>query len=184
VINGLAWSLIAMGLICVVLFRSVRLALIGAVPNVFPILVVFGVMGWFGIPIASGSAMELTVALGIGLTDTIHFMLHYRRQTREQGQGVAAAVQITIRDVGRPIVITSLVHVAGFAIFLWTDFVPLRQFGLLASVSMLAALVGDLVLLPNLLIVFDRMPRPVAAPAIGVVGEHHLRTATTERHHL
>ncbi len=91
VIRGLGGSLLVMGLICIALFRSLRLALIGAVPNIFPILVVFGVMGWFDIPIGSGSAMEMTVALGIGLTDTIHFLMHYRRRTRELGEGVAEA---------------------------------------------------------------------------------------------
>jgi predicted RND superfamily exporter protein len=184
VIRGLGASLLIMGLICVVLFRSLRLALIGAAPNIFPILVVFGVMGWFDIPIGSGSAMEMTVALGIGLTDTIHFLMHYRRRTRELGEGVAEAVQTTIRDIGRPLVMTSLVHVAGFAVFLCTDFVPLRQFGLLASIAMLAALAGDLVLLPNLLLVFDRVPRRNAAPiatdapstdaVVDAVGQHHL----------
>ena len=120
-----------------ILRLALKLALIGAVPNIFPLIVVFGVMGWFDIPISSGSAMEMTVALGIGLTDTIHFMMHYRRRTRVMGDPVEAAVQTTIREIGRPLVMTSLVHVAGFAIFLWTDFVPLRQFGLLASISML-----------------------------------------------
>jgi predicted RND superfamily exporter protein len=77
---------------------------------------------------------------------------------------------------------TSLVHVAGFAIFLCTDFVPLRQFGLLASIAMLAALAGDLVLLPNLLLVFDRVPGRKNAE--GTVGEPHLSltTATQLRH--
>jgi predicted RND superfamily exporter protein len=186
VVRGLGASLIVMGLICILLFRSLRLALIGAVPNIFPILVVFGVMGWFDIPIGSGSAMEMTVALGIGLTDTIHFLMHYRRCTRELGEPVAEAVQTTIRDIGRPLVMTSLVHVAGFAIFLCTDFVPLRQFGLLASIAMLAALAGDLVLLPNLLLVFDRVPRrkaadvPSGTATASVVGEHHLLTAKTQ----
>ena len=58
------------------------------------------------------------VTLGIGLTDTIHFMMHYRRRTRVLGDNVQSAVQTTIREIGRPLVMTSLVHVAGFAIFL------------------------------------------------------------------
>jgi len=135
---------------------------------------VFGVMGWFDIPISSGSAMEMTVALGIGLTDTIHFIMYYRRRTRGLGESVPSAVQTTIQEIGRPLVMTSLVHVAGFAIFLWTDFLPLRQFGLLASISMLAALAGDLVLLPNLLLIFDRAPGGKVAPATeGIVGQKH-----------
>lgn len=147
--------LVTFGL-CMFLFRSLRLAIISQLPNVFPVLVVFGVMGAFKIPISSGSAMVATIAVGIALNDTIHFMLHYRQHTRVEKMPVAAAVVETMQSLGRPIVLTSIVHVAGFAIFLLTDFLPLYQFGLLSVVAMIAALAGDLILLPNLLLVFDR----------------------------
>jgi hypothetical protein len=144
------------------LFRSVRLTLIAAVPNFFPVLAIYGAMGLLKIPINCGSAMVLTIALGIALNDTIHFLLHYRRRTREEGCSTQDAVTDTIEHLGRPIVLTSLVHIAGFLIFLLTDFQPLYHFGILASATMILALVGDLVLLPNLLVVFDRAAvRPV-----------------------
>jgi predicted RND superfamily exporter protein len=177
VISGTLLSLAAMTLICVALFKSWRLALIALPPNVFPILVVFGLMGVLDIPIGSGSAMVMTVALGIALNDTIHFILYYRHLTRDLGKPVAQAVTTTVADLGRPLVMTSLVHVAGFAIFLCTDFLPLYQFGLLASIAMVAALVGDLVMLPNLLVVFDRCSQSKAsAAASGTIGQHHWKS--------
>ncbi|MDA7978421.1 MAG: MMPL family transporter [Pirellulales bacterium] len=153
---GLGTTFVVTFGLCVLLFRSLKLALIALLPNIFPVLVVLGVMGAFKIPISSGSAMVATIAVGIALNDTIHFMLHYRQRTRAEGHTTATAVVETMQSMGRPIVLTSIVHIAGFAIFLLTDFLPLYQFGLLSAVAMVAALVGDLILLPNLLLVFDR----------------------------
>ncbi len=158
-VYGLGSSFLVMGLVCVGLFKSLRLATLAILPNLFPVLFIFGVMGAAKIPISSGSAMVATIALGIALNDTIHFMLHYRMRTRMQGMPIQEAVNETLAHLGRPLVWTSLVHMAGFAIFLLTDFIPLFQFGLLSSIAMFAALIGDLVLLPNLLLVFDRQPR-------------------------
>lgn len=155
---GLGTSLIVMGILCGFLFRSWRLAMMAFVPNIFPILMVFGFMGLFKLPISSGSAMVATIALGIALNDTIHFLLHYRQRTRQEGMSVSAATIETVQSLGRPIVMTSVVHIAGFLIFLLTDFLPLYHFGQLSAIAMLAALVGDLVILPNLLLVFDRVP--------------------------
>jgi predicted RND superfamily exporter protein len=161
---GLLSSFVVMGGLCCVLFGSVRLAAIAFLPNVFPVLCVFGIMGLFKIPLSSGSAMVSTIAVGIALNDTIHFLLHYRQRTREEGMAIRDAVRETVQGIGRPVILTSLVHIAGFSVFLLTDFVPLYHFGLLSCLAMTAALVGDLVLLPNLLLVLDRVPRPAALP--------------------
>ena len=156
---GLTTSFVVMAAVCALLFRSVWLAILAIVPNLFPVLCVFGVMGAFNIPISSGTAMVATIALGIALNDTIHFLLHYRMRTRVEGMPKREAILLTIATIGRPVVWTSLVHMAGFAIFLGTDFIPLFQFGVFASLAMFAALVGDVVLLPNLLLVFDHPAR-------------------------
>ncbi|MFW6125302.1 MAG: efflux RND transporter permease subunit, partial [Pirellulales bacterium] len=161
--KGLGTAMVVMALLCVLLFRSLRLALLAFLPNVLPIVVVFGMMGALGVPLNSGSAMVATIALGIALTDTVHLVLHYRRR-RDEGEGTDDAVANTFAHVGRPIVLTSVVNCAGFGIFLLSDFRPLYDFGLLAGVAMAAALLGDLVLLPNLLKVFDRVPRGRSAP--------------------
>jgi uncharacterized protein len=153
--KGLLAAMAAMALLCVVLFRSIRLTLIAFLPNAFPIIMVFGMMGLVGIPLNSGSAMVATIALGIGLNDTVHFVMHYRRWRLEVGD-IEKAIVLTMTEIGRPIILTSLVACVGFSIFLLSDFQPMRHFGLLASAAMLAALAGDLVLLPNLLKLFDK----------------------------
>ena len=138
--------------------------------SLFPVLALYGVMGLFKIPISSGSAMVATIALGIAVNDTMHFVLHYQRLTRERGMGTKRGIVQTIGDLGRPIVLTSVVHIAGFTVFLLTDFQPLFHFGLLSSAAMTAAMLGDLLMLPNLLMLFDR--RPDIAPATSVPEAH------------
>ncbi len=152
--KSLLVAMLAMATVCVALFRSFRLTAIAFLPNAFPVLVVFGVMGICDIPLNCGSAMVTTIALGVGLNDTVHFVMHYLGR-REEGADVDTALVGTFGEIGRPIVLTSVVNCAGFGILYLSDFLPMSHFGLLSAVAMVAALVGDLVLLPNLLRLFD-----------------------------
>ncbi|MBI2824925.1 MAG: MMPL family transporter [Planctomycetia bacterium] len=158
---GLGSSIVIIAVLCGLMFRSVKFMLLALPPNLFPVLVLYGLMGLFKIPLSAGSAMVATIALGIAVNDTMHFVLHYERLTRERGLGTRAAVVQTITDLGRPIVLTSVIHIAGFTVFLLTDFQPLFHFGLLSSAAMTAAMMGDLFMLPNLLMLFDRRPDTV-----------------------
>jgi predicted RND superfamily exporter protein len=153
--SGMVAATAAMIILCVVLFRSMRLTLIALLPNALPNLFVFGLMGLFGIPLNSGSAMVATIALGVALNDTVHFIMHYRHR-RLEGESIETALTDTYGEIGRPIVLTSVVMCLGFAMFLLSDFRPMYHFGLLGSIAMVAALAGDLVLLPNLLRLFDK----------------------------
>lgn len=165
-VNGVGWSLMLMWGLSMILFRSLKLSLIAILPNILPNIAVYGLMGALKIPISSGSAMVATIALGIAFNDTIHFLLCYRRLTREQGASTRQAVIHGTVELGRPIVLTSVVHVVGFLIFLLTDFQPLFHFGILSSVAMVAALAGDLILLPCLLVWFDSHPGKTKAASV------------------
>src|SRR5262249_8161044 len=103
--SGLASSALVMGIVCIFLFRSVKLSVIAFLPNAFPIIVVYGMMGLTGLPLNSGTAMVATVALGIALNDTIHFILHYQKLTREQGHSQDSALRETFQHIGRPVVL-------------------------------------------------------------------------------
>jgi len=158
-LRGLMTALVLMAIVCGLWFRSLRLTLIAFFPNVFPVLFVLGVMGLFGVPLNSGSVMVTTIALGVALNDTVHFVMHYRER-RLEGESPDRALSDTFAEIGRPIVMTSIVACLGFSIFLLTDFQPMADFVLLTGVAMLAALFGDLFLLPSLLKVFDRSSVP------------------------
>jgi predicted RND superfamily exporter protein len=163
---GLGSSVVIIAVLCGFLFRSLKFTLLALPPNLFPVLALYGVMGLFKIPISSGSAMVATIALGIAVNDTMHFVLHYQRLTREQGLATRRGIVQTITDLGRPIVLTSVVHIAGFTVFLLTDFQPLFHFGLLSSAAMTAAMLGDLFMLPNLLMLFDKRPETLSESSV------------------
>jgi uncharacterized protein len=160
-LRGLATAFALMAVVCLFWFRSVRLTAIAFLPNLFPVLFVLGVMGLFGVPLNSGTVMVTTIALGVALTDTVHVVIHYRER-RLEGEATEIALTDTFAEIGRPIVMTSVVNCLGFSIFLFSEFRPMADFGLLTGLAMLAALAGDLFLLPCLLKVFDRT-QPAAA---------------------
>ncbi|MFQ5734980.1 MAG: RND family transporter, partial [Planctomycetaceae bacterium] len=172
---GLGMAFVAMAAVCAFWFRSCRLTVIAVLPNVFPVLFVMGVMGAFNVPLNSGTVMVTTIALGVALNDTVHFIMHYRER-RLEGEAVDAALSDTFAEIGRPIVLTSVVNCLGFSIFLLSEFRPMWEFGLMTGIAMLAALLGDLVMLPSLLSVFDRdptgrkVPEATAADSAGVAG--------------
>ncbi len=134
--------------------RNISLTLISMIPNVFPIMVTLGFMGWMDIPLDVATIMIASVVIGIAVDDTIHFITWYRRNITA-GMGNRDALGNAYRDVGRPIIITSLVLSCGFFVLVLGTVRPTQTFGVLTAFSMLTALVGDLLLLPALIRFFN-----------------------------
>jgi hypothetical protein len=144
----LAFVLIAV--VMVVLLRSASAGMLTMLPNVFPMLVTFGLMGWIGRPVDVGAMMTASVALGIAVDDTLHFLTWFRRgmmrgDTREQ------AIMEAYRRCAPAMTQTTLIAGPSMAVFYLSSFQPVSQFGLLMLILLAAALVGDLVMLPALL---------------------------------
>lgn len=137
------------GSMCVAL-RSVRLGLIGMIPNVVPIILCLGVMGWTGIPINMATAMMLSIALGIAVDNTIHYLWRFRRELSVDGDCAAAIVR-SHRSVGIACTFNTIVIVGGFWVLCLSEFVPTIYFGLLIGLTMLVALASVIFLLPMLL---------------------------------
>lgn len=137
----------------VLVFRSIRLALLSLVPNVLPVLVLFGMMGAFGVDLNISTSLIGCIAIGIAIDDTIHYLSTFTDRLHE-GADRTTALLDTVDQVGRPIVITSVALAAGFLVVCLSNFRPIRQFGALASISMVIALLADLFLLPALLLTF------------------------------
>jgi len=106
-----------------------------------------------GISLNLGTAPLAAIALGVGIDDTIHFLARYRREVRGGGDPEGALWR-AVRSVGKPILITSVVLSAGFVIFLFSNFQYTRSMGMLISITVVSAVLADLVLLPPLLLVF------------------------------
>ena len=140
-------------LICAV-FRSARVGLIAMAPNIAPVLIFFGVLGSGIAPLSLPTSLIGSIALGVAIDDTMHFLVAYLAQ-RDLGRSSRQAARHCIRKVGRPIVLTSIMLVVGFSMILLSGFATLQEFGILTAFTMAVCLATDLILLPALLVRLD-----------------------------
>lgn len=132
------------------LFDGAVSGMISMIPNIFPVVVIFGLMGLGGIAVDIGTMMTASVAMGIAVDDTIHFLTWYR-QFLEEGKSRYDAIIETYRRVGPAMLQTTIVAGLGLFVFVLSTFTPTQRFGTLMLAMLVAALVGDLILLPALL---------------------------------
>ena len=133
------------------LFISTKVGVIALIPTIFPILVNFGVMGWFNIPLSFATGMIASIAIGLAVDDTIHYLFRYNSEFKKD-LDKDRALKATLSSLGRPIVTTSLTISCGFAILMISHFKPTGLFGLLMVVTMMSALISALILLPGLML--------------------------------
>jgi diguanylate cyclase (GGDEF)-like protein len=150
-VKSLSITVVLVFSIMFLLFLSSKVGLIAIVPNLFPIVVVFGIMGWFGIELSMVTSLIASIAIGLAVDDTIHYLVRYNREFKNSLDDRLALRQ-TIKHVGRPIVFTTLTIGIGFSILAMSSFKPTAIFGVLMVITMLSALVGDLILLPSLML--------------------------------
>ncbi|MEM6348649.1 MAG: MMPL family transporter [Bacteroidota bacterium] len=141
------------------LFRSVRMVIISLVPNLLPLLMVAGLMGFFGIALKPSTALVFGVAFGIAVDDSIHFLARYR-QGRKAGDSVREAVLSSYDDTGVSMIYTSIILFFGFVCFTASDYGGTKALGLLTSLTLAIAMFSNLVLLPSLLLTFDKEDKP------------------------
>ena len=141
---------LGIGLMMAIAFRSVSLALVALVPNMLPILVVMGGMGWLEANVNMGAVMIAAVSMGLSIDSTIHYITSFQRE-RQAGSSVTESLQHSHRTVGLSVVLSTLALVVGFSVLCTSQFVPIVYFGILVGLSMLGGLLGNLFLLPLLL---------------------------------
>ena len=160
IINGLkesiAWAFLLIALCMLFLFRSFRILLCSLIPNIIPLLVTAGIMGWAGVALKPSTVLIFSVALGIAIDITIRFLVNYKQVLPEHGNDVSAAVKSTIHQTGLSIIYTSLVLTAGFIIFCASSFGGTFALGWLTSVTLLTATITNLVLLPVLILMLEK----------------------------
>ena len=135
-------------------FRSLRLGLLSVIPNAFPLAVAGSVLAGLGLELQVSSVLAFTVCLGIAVDDTIHLVSRYRAE-RLRGRPPEEAAVRAVTAVGRALVITTLVLVGGWGMLLLSEVPTTQLFGVIGLVGLTAALVGDLILLPAMLVAFD-----------------------------
>ena len=134
------------------LFKSVRILLCSLIPNLIPLIITAGVMGWAGIPLKPSTVLVFSVALGIAIDITIRFLVNYKQELPNQQFNISNTVIETIHSTGISIIYTSLVLIAGFIIFSFSGFGGTQALGWLTSLTLVTATFTNLVLLPSLLI--------------------------------
>jgi len=138
-------------LVLVVVERSVGMAAVAMVGNVFPMVLLFGLLGWTRTPLDIGSVMTASIALGMAIDGTLHFITFFRRE-RAAGGGPSRAVWAAYRHCARALVQCTLVCGLGILVFAGSSFAPTSRFALMLVGLLVAALIGDLLLLPSLLV--------------------------------
>lgn len=139
-------------------FRRLAWGLALLLPNLFPIVLVIGAIGWTGMKINIATAMLASVSLGLTIDSSIHYLWGYRR-CRQAGLDVSSALSATHAEVGLALVWANIALVIGFSVLTLSHFIPLVYFGVLVSVAMMGGLIGNLVLLPLLIRMLEREPR-------------------------
>jgi predicted RND superfamily exporter protein len=153
IVYSLAWSImlaiIAITLIMATLFKSFKMALIALVPNLIPLLIVGGVMGYAGVDIKPSTAVIFTIALGIAVDDSIHYLARFRIEYLKSKAMLPSLTATTVRT-GRAIIVTSLILIAGFGTLITSAFTSTAMMGILVCTTIFGALLADLFVLPSL----------------------------------
>ncbi|MEZ5319768.1 MAG: MMPL family transporter, partial [Vicinamibacterales bacterium] len=139
-----------------VVFRSWRFGALAIVPNLFPVLAVFGVMGWLDISLNVATVMLASVALGVVDDDTIHFISRYRRET-QAGLSTEAAIEAATMHEGRAALTTALVNSCAFAVLALSEYKPTAWFGGLLATTMIVAFLAEVFVLPATIMLAPRL---------------------------
>ena len=156
-ISSLIFAIICIGVLMALLFRSWRMVLISMIPNIIPLIVTAGIMGFFGIPLKASTLLIFSIAFGISIDDTIHFLSKYRQELKNQHWDLKSCVLIAIRESGLGMFYTSIVLFCGFSVFAFSQFGGTQALGILISITLLVAMVNNLILLPALLLSMDKL---------------------------
>ena len=153
--QSIIWAFLLIAACMLYLFKSIRILICSLLPNLIPLVITAGVMGWAGVPLKPSTVLVFSIALGIAIDITIRFLVNYK-QDRSTNSTVESTVIQTIHSTGISIVYTSLVLIAGFVIFCFSGFGGTQALGWLTSLTLVMATLTNLIFLPALLISISR----------------------------
>jgi len=158
IIKGLGesifWAFLLIAICMIFLFRSFPILMCSLIPNVVPLLITAGIMGWVGISLKPSTVLVFSIALGIAIDVTIRFLVNYKQELPHLNYNVNLTLTQTIKNTGISIIYTSLVLVAGFVIFCFSDFGGTKALGWLTSITLVVSTLTNLILLPALIKTF------------------------------
>jgi uncharacterized protein len=150
--ESIFWAFLLIAISMVILFKSFRILLCSLIPNVIPLVITAGVMGWVGVALKPSTVLVFSMALGIAIDITIRFLVNYKQELANHNGNVTETVKQTLNQTGLSIIYTSLVLIAGFIVFMFSDFGGTKALGWLTTLTLFVATVTNLILLPVLLL--------------------------------
>ncbi|OFX24077.1 MAG: transporter [Bacteroidetes bacterium GWA2_31_9] len=156
-IQSVALAIFIISLIMAWMFRSFRMIVISLIPNVLPLLMTGALMGFSNIPIKPSTILVFSIAFGISVDNTLHFLSKYRQELKINNWNIALAVQKSLKEVGLSMIYTSIILFFGFGIFVASNFGGTVALGLLISFTLIVAALANLLLLPSFLMTMERV---------------------------
>ncbi|GLB50973.1 transporter [Neptunitalea chrysea] len=155
-IVSLALAIFLISLLMAYMFRSFKMIIVSLIPNILPLLITGGMMGYLGIPLKPSTILVFSIAFGISVDDTIHFLAKYRQELKLNNWKIKKSVFAALRESGVSMFYTSIVLFFGFSVFMISSFGGTKALGGLVSFTLLFAMLSNLVLLPTLLLSLER----------------------------
>lgn len=171
---SLSLAILLIALIMAWMFKSWKMILVSLVPNLLPLLVTAGLMGFLGVPIKPSTILVFSIAFGISVDDTIHFLAKYRQELKANKWKVKRSVYASLRETGVSMFYTSIVLFFGFSVFMISSFGGTVALGGLVSATLLFAMLSNLLLLPSMLLSLEKEianKQVLKKPAIDIISE-------------
>lgn len=148
-------ALIVITALMILLIGNLRAGMLSMIPNLFPILLTLGIMGWFHVPLDLFTMLIGSISIGLAVDDTIHFMHNFRRYFEQSGDAKQAVME-TLHGTGRAMLITTCVLSLGFFVFMFANMNNLFNFGWLTGLTIIMALLSDYFIAPALMVLVNR----------------------------
>ncbi|MFD1616050.1 efflux RND transporter permease subunit [Gelatiniphilus marinus] len=171
---SLSLAIFLISLFMAYMFRSFRMIVVSLIPNLLPLLVTAGLMGYLGVPIKPSTILVFSIAFGISVDDTIHFLAKYRQELQANHWKIKKSVYAALRETGVSMFYTSIVLFFGFSVFTISSFGGTVALGALVSATLLFAMLSNLLLLPSLLLSLERSianKEVLKEPSINIIPE-------------
>ncbi|GIZ09280.1 RND family transporter [Flavobacterium sp. UMI-01] len=155
-VTSLFFAVFLISLLMVFMFRSFKMVVVSVIPNLLPLMITAGLMGYFGIPLKPSTILVFSIAFGLSVDDTIHFLAQYRQELTNHNWKIKKSVMATIKEAGVSMFYTSVVLFAGFSVFLLSDFGGTVALGGLIAMTLLFGMLSNLMLLPCLVLTLNK----------------------------
>jgi hypothetical protein len=155
-ISSLLFAVFLISLLMVFMFRSFKMVIISLIPNLLPLMITAGLMGYFGLPLKPSTILVFSIAFGLSVDDTIHFLAQYRQELTRNNWKIKKSVFATLKEAGISMFYTSVVLFSGFSVFLLSDFGGTVALGGLIAITLAFGMLSNLMLLPCLVLTLNK----------------------------